>query len=1287
MTTKPTYCLLVFLWLCFETIGQVPNLNLKRYTKKEGLSNNNITAFAQTPDGFLWVGTTDGLNRFGGNDFKVFRHHPKDTSSISDNSITALLVDRQGVLWIGTEHQGLLKYLPESETFERFYHHPDQKNSLSHPYVTSIKEDVNNQLWIGTVMGLNLYNSEKKDFKRYFYETNFLVDTNSITKLRANGLPPKIISKLTTIKDSLFQNQLLFDNALKGIFSKHDINIYQEIIYTNSNKQNNASHIRVAEPDSKGNLWLGYDNGGLSYFNPQTNHMISFNGGLATVQLEKQKISALLLENNFLWLGFSNGELYKMDLVSGDLLKVALPSNAEGIESLFKDNKGNLWIGSHSGIYLREGDMDSFNSYGINPLNDWNISTPAVKTIFQSRHEYVWIGIVQGGISQVLKDMPFNTYTTDISSQIQLSKNCVSSILEDSKGRVWVGYYTSGIDIWDKTKGSLQHISFDEKDPASVGNGTVFSIFEDSEGRIWVGTYEGGLQEYIPVSNNFKTYTHNPEDENTISGNDVRSIKEDGYGNLWLAIHGGGLNKFNKTSGKVTRYSANYLDWEHALSDDWVYALEIDKKGNIWIGSVAGLTRFLPSKNEFYTYNTKNSSLSHDKVRVIHEDDKGLVWVGTENGLNKFDPATASFKVIPSDGKWDNTITGISSDNNGKLWAATKYSIIKVNQDNSDFILTEFKAFNENEFFAGAFTSGDDGTMYFGGFQGLLSLNPNSLKNNHLDIPIVLTSMKINNEKSERLSGKIDSKGVVNDSFRHNQNYISFNYEGINFDHTRQLKYAYKLQGYDRSWNFSKGTNEAIYSNIPSGNYEFVVKASSGNDDWSDPQILLRFEIQPPWWKSAWALSVYLIFVLGLIFVYRWLGIRNEKRKGAKKLELVQLSFKEQIDELKLKFYEDISKDLEAPFNLIKGTLQKLISENDNIQPNTRLTYLKLVNQNTRRAIGLVKQLSDISSVDATSTQLHIVKYDIVDYCKLVINAFIEKANRESVNLNFYTDIDTAEVYFDIDKLEKILYSLISHCFSYTPKNGEIKIRFMFYDGETKNDPVISELISNQWQFAKITIEHEGSSSIKKKVGVECSNEKHLLETQYAVALAKQLTSVHKGSFNLSFQENRTQFTICIPVSSDAFHPKQIRDTSDITEKIKDLESYNNAELEETLFWGNAMFDEKTASATDQSPFIIQLYEIIDAQLQYDSFGPDDLAEYMNLSRSQLYKKVKSLTNLSVSILIRNRRLSRSLALLLNTDYNISQIAYAVGFSDPGYFTKCFKEMYGKAPSEFNHAK
>ncbi|MBQ4820416.1 two-component regulator propeller domain-containing protein [Aquimarina sp. MMG016] len=1289
MTTKFINCCVVFLLLFFEVIGQVPDLNFKRYTKKEGLSNNNITSFAQTPDGFLWVGTTDGLNRFGGNEFKVFRHHPKDSSSISDNSITALLVDHKGTLWIGTEHQGLLKYNTENETFERFNHKPYQDNSLSHPYVTSIKEDINNQLWVGTVMGLNLFRPKSNNFKRYFYETSFLIDDKTLTKLDKDHFPPEKLSELTRLKDSLFPNQIVFHNALKGLFDEEEMVVYEKAIYQNSNRQNNASHIRVVAPDSKGNLWLGYDNGGLSYFNPQTNHMASFNDLLASIQLDNQKIGALLLDNDFLWVGFNNGALYKIDVVSHHLSKITLPGNPNSIETLFKDNKENIWIGNHSGVYLKNGNSNNFTSYEINPLNEWNVSTPAVKTIFQDNQGNIWIGIVQGGISQVLKDMPFNTYNTDKYSQIQLSKNCVSSVLEDSKGRIWIGYYTSGIDLWDKNKSVLQHFAFDEKDTSSLGKGTVFSIFEDRKGSIWIGTYEGGLQEYIPASQSFRTYRFDPEDENTISGNDVRSIKEDKKGNLWLAIHGGGLNKFHKASGKVTRYKANYLNWEDALSDDWVYTIEIDKKDDIWIGSVAGLTKFSTDKNEFHTYNTKNSELSHDKVRVLHKDDKGILWIGTENGLNRFDPKNSSFKIITSrDGLMNKSITGITSDVYGELWIATKYSVAKLNQNSNVYSFIASDAFGENEFFAGAFTVGNDGILYFGGFQGLLTLRPNSLKIDNPKIPLILTGISINYDNDSRLLYEVDSNGIRNAKFNHDQNYIRFNYEGVNFDHARQLQYAYRLEGFDRNWNFAKHINEATYSNLPSGNYQFIVKASIGHNHWTTPKVLMNFEIRSPWWKTTWALSIYFMFLFSLIFIYRWLGIRKEKQRSNKKLQQMRLNYKEQIDSLKIKFYEEISKDLEAPFNTIRGTLQKLISKNEEIPPKTRLTYFNLINQNTRRVIRMIKQLTDISTFDSASMQLRVAKYDIVQYCQLLINTFTYRVDKQHMNFLFHTDIDAAEVYFDIDKLEKILYSLISHSISNTPKNGNIKIALKLYRGESTNNLDISETVNDHWQFAKITIEHTGISNLaKKKFGSGSLNEKHILETQYAVALGKQLISVHLGNFNLSFGKNSTLYSISIPVSADAFHPEQIVAAPDISEKIKDLELYATSELLGDFLSEDIWFDEKVIPHQDKSPFMIQLYEIIDTQLKDDTFGPDSLAEYMNLSRSQLYKKVKTLTNLSVSILIRNRRLSKSLGLLLNTEYNISEIAYIVGFNDPGYFTKCFKEMYGKSPSEFIHSK
>ena len=1284
---KSTYCGAIILLLFIEAFGQVPDLNFKRYTKRDGLSGNTVTAFAQTPDGFLWLGTSDGLNRFDGLDFKVFRHQPHDTTSLSDNVITALHVDYQGQLWIGTEHQGLLRYIPENESFERYNSAFGQNNTISHSYITSIKEDVNHQLWIGTIMGLNLYQPAENNFKRYLYETNLMLDQNSLQKLKVEGMTAAVLAKLQPLQDSIFINEVLFQSALEKQLDKKTLVTYQHAIYQHCHYQNNAAHIRVIEPDGQGNLWLAYDDGGLSHFNTYTYQLTHYDGLLHQALLKNNRIGALMYGQEQLLIGLNHGGLYQLNWRTNALTQLPLPKKTEGITALFEDRKSNIWVGHHAGIYLKRNGQERFDPYEIKSLYEWNAPTSAVNTVFQDHQGNIWIGVVQGGANQPLQHMPFDTFNSIKSSTLPLTKNCVSAVLEDQKGRLWVGYYTTGLDMWDPATQQLKHFAMNESDTTALGKGTVFSIFEDYQGTIWVGTYEGGLQAYVPESDRFVSYKHNPQDAQSISGNDVRGIVGDRQGNLWLAIHGGGVNKFNIASGKAARFHADYLNWENALGDDWVYTLLLGQAGKLWVGSVAGLSIMDLSTQTFQTFNTKNSALSHDKVRALHQDAQGIVWVGTEGGLNRFVPSTSTF-TQPALPQYltQQTITGITSEKNGQLWIATKYNLAKYHpQKNSVYTFSESDHFSPNEFFAGAYASGQDCKLYFGGFQGLLALQTSVLNMEGPEIPLALTGIWSNQQKNLLARSKKASQATT--QLHHNENYITFKYTGINFTNAKHIRYAYQLAGFDKDWIYANSNREATYANLPHGQYAFMLKASVGYGQWGPPKILYRFNIKAPWWYSYTAFIIYGVVLVMAIACYRWLLLSKERARSHQKLAQIDRSYQKEFEAIKAKYYADMAQNLKAPFSLIKGPLQKLIGENSDISQKTRLAYFKLIDQNARKAVQLIEQLSDVSTIDAAIAPLQVASYDIGRYCQQIVAAYELKATRCQVSLNYKQKGDTENTHFDVDKLEKILSALLSHTLQCIPTQGKISVALFVCNGQAVPQRFSGFNTAEERQYATIVIEHSGLPKLPffDTSPTKSLPEQDVLHSYYPIALVKQLVNIHSGAFAVSFEAGNTQYHVCIPVSIDAFLPSQLIALPDIAAKIKNMASAINenpagghaAEIT------NSSLNNWPESFQEKPGFIIQLYEIVDSQLADVQFGPEKLAECMNLSRSQLYKKVKTFTNLSVSIFIRNRRLSKSLSLLRSSAYSISEIAYAVGFNDPGYFAKCFKEMYGKSPTEF----
>ncbi len=1261
--SKPIFCGLAMTLIACISVAQVSDLNFRRFTKREGLSSNHVTSFAQTPDGYLWIGTTDGLNRFDGYEFHIFKNDPRDSTSISDNHITSLYVDQQGTLWIGTENSGLMRYLRDSQAFEKYRPSFYDQNALSHEFVTSITEDANRNLWVGTILGLNLYQRASNDFKRYFFEASYLLESRSLQKLKNQGVDHEVVETVREIMDSVFHNESQLIKALQALLTPDQVQQYGDQILRSANVKRNAEHIRVLEPDNMGNLWIGYESNGLSYFNPNTNYLKSYHHVLDKINKSSQEVGDLLVDQEALWIGFKDGSFYQ---IKGEqIAEVQLSGTPGCIQTIYKDHQENIWVGDNSGLYRKKKNETHFQKHVIDPTNEWGVATHDVSAIFEDNQQNTWIGIVQGGVNQILQDIPFTTYSSRPSSPVQLTKNSVSKIHYDSHGNLWVGYYTSGVDLVKRGSSQAMHFEYDPEDPYSLGKGTVFSIFEDSKGRLWFGTYEGGLQRFRPETNDFETYRHHPQDARTISGNDIRGIAEDESGNLWLAVHGGGINQFNPETRKATRYYADYLNWEHSLSDNWVYDLAFDDDGELWIASVAGITIFSPQKHSFRSYGKRNSLISHDKVRVLTPAAPGTMWVGTESGLNLFDQASESFQVLTvADGLLENVITGIQYDHNDGLWVASKSGLTRLDAKTLEInTFRESDAFEGNEFFPGAMTSGG-GQVFVGGSHGLLTFDPDDLTVDSIAIPLILTDVKINNNTQNLLSGA---------ALSHHQNSITFEYTGINFEKANRLKYAYKLEGFDEQWFEVGNKRQAAYTNLPAGSYTFMLKASVENFDWHPPQPMITFTIKPPFWLTYTAYAIYVMLgVIGLL-AYRKILIRRERKRIQHLWEANQTRLSAELDALKVKFYSEVAGALKGPFDMIRNPLRKLINENENISPNARLTYYKLISRNTRKLHRMIDQLNDISGFGSDSASLVISAYDMVQYCRSLTDAFIYQADKRHLDFSFQCNIGKAEVHFDLIKLEKIFYSLLTHLFKQSSPGDEVLVSLEIYESNAREvpDKLMSRSLSRN---ARISISHQASGLQRRNWNDESNSDQN-----FVTAFVEQVVTSHWGDFSYKETQTNRQYTIWIPVDQLVYEHCQVSPVLDLKEQLKDFESCVNSELEEEHFF----VDRSGEGMEPDNAFVKQLNEVIEKHLSNDAFGPDELAEHMNLSRSQLYKKVRHELNLSVSILIRNKRLGKALELLGESELSISEVAYSVGFSDPGYFTKCFREIYGKSPTEF----
>ncbi|GAB3830997.1 hypothetical protein GCM10028895_47790 [Pontibacter rugosus] len=821
---------LVVMLLSCSLLGhaQYNELKFEHLLKEDGLSCSDVTSVVQDKQGFIWVGTIDGLNRYDGYNVKTYRNDPEDSTSLCDNKISVLFVDHQGVLWIGTENSGLSRYNKNTDSFTNFAPQVYDEHSLSYHYVTSITEDATKQLWVGTLWGLNKFDRKEQRFDQYLRDIKLQVTPETVTHLKEQGLAARFLTALRRLEKKEFHSRASFLAALRKLVPPADLLPYEHLIQSYIHVRTQAESIRSLEADTKGNVWLGLEQEGLALFNPASGKMNRYRHQPGNQHsLSNNEIMSLELDGNQLWVGTRGGGLNRLDIAQNKVYRYPYLKERNHIKDILKDSKNRIWYGDGFSLSRYNRQEDSFIMYETYNSRSSGQTALAVNALYEDVQGTLWMACFQGGVVRTIVNNPFIHFSQNTSTKNGLTKSSVSTVLKDSKGNLWVGYYTMGIDVWDAQTNTKTHYTSNPQNAYSLGGGTVFKIFESSDGTIWVGTYRGGLQYFDTASKRFVSYRHEPGNPKSINGNDIRDIAEDKQQNLWVAVHGGGVDKLDRKTNTFTHYRANYSDWQHSLANDWVFTVLADDKNRIWAGSVAGVSILEPGKQDFISYSHHNSALSHNNVRSIFSDQKGKVWIGTENGLNRYDEQKKDFVVYTEkNGLANNFIMGGVADKKGNLWISTNNGLSKFDAATQTFRnYSRLDGLQSNEFFPGAYSKGGDNEIYFGGKNGLNVFNPEHIRDNPYKTPVVITDFKLFNKQvlvgkdQSPLSKSISETHEI--TLSHDQNVMSFEFVGLNLVRPEKNQYAYKMEGFEQNWNYVGNRRDATYTNLDPGSTRF----------------------------------------------------------------------------------------------------------------------------------------------------------------------------------------------------------------------------------------------------------------------------------------------------------------------------------------------------------------------------------------------------------------------------------------------------------------------------------
>ena len=810
-------------------------LRFEHFSQAEGLSQDAVLAALQDHYGYLWFGTQDGLNRYDGYSFTVFKNDPDNSASLSHNGVIALLEDRQGGLWIGTWGGGLNRFDPASEHFRRYRHDPQDPTSLASDLVTALLEDSQGRLWVGTSAGLDLLDPLTGRFSHYTHDPQ---DAGSLS----------------------------------------------------------SEHISALLGDPSGALWVGtggfgQPGAGLNRFDPATARAVPYRGSPGDpASLSSDNISALAWgADGRIWVATGGYQLpgaglNRFDPQSGRAERFQHQAgdpaslSSDDLLSLKLDSSGVLWIATAGGGLERldpASPAPRFVHTRHDPGVPSSLASDQVGALLEDRSGLFWVGTLQGGLNKLNPLVQrFRLLRNNPADPASLAQDAAGPILEDSQGRIWVGTRGGGLDQYHPESGSFSHFP----GPSPAAN-TITALAEDRGGRLWVGSLDG-LASFNPASGVSSALRHDPGNPASLVDNTVTVLREDHLGQLWVGTLGG-LDLYDRQAG-------TFRHMQIAGLGPVVSAL-LDAQQMLWVGTQgSGLFRLDPSSvsgsavqllAHYQHVPNDPTSLGDNSVWWMDEDAQGQLWLATSGGLDHFIPIPSAFSHYrEQDGLPNDSVRCILPGPDGRLWIATRNGLARFDPQAGTFRRYEASdGLQGGEFAAGSCLRARGGQLFFGGEQGISAFDPAQLQDNLTPPSLVISAFRIFNEPF-----RIDQNGGTPLNLSYRQNFISFEFAGLEFHAPQKNTYAYRLEGFDKDWVQAGTRRYASYTNLPGGDYIFRVKAANSDGVWSENALAIPLHITPPFYASPWFLGAAgLLALMSVAAAIRWRLdlVRDQKRR------------------------------------------------------------------------------------------------------------------------------------------------------------------------------------------------------------------------------------------------------------------------------------------------------------------------------------------------------------------------------------------------------------------------
>ena len=1281
----------------------------RNITMNDGLAANAVRNIVQDKNGYIWFGTDNGLCRYDGRRVLTFRipelginqyisslmacdegvyagtekgvffvsHHPSSIRHLPmdiHTTVTHLSLDKEGCLWVSTMGQGVWQYILTTGQAK----HYDLKAAGN--AVAQVLIDNSNQVWTVTNWG-----------EPVVQKLNRLHDQFEPVSLNYKDVPGSL--RMLQTKDG----RLWLGTWEHGLLLMHNDGTLEPVLDPQQSKV--GWHIHTLYELSEEYICIGCDDG-VVRLNPKTRE----------------------------WTKFDDRFVY----------------------AITSDTEGGLWIGTfYGGVKYISPVGRRFDGFSIADGLAGNV----ISRFCEDRHGRIWIASDDGGlICYSPNERRFVSYP----HHDLLSKCNVHALCLDDEDNLWIGTYTNGVMVLNPETGRLRQYMHTDA-PNSLDNSSSYAIYLDSHGQLWVATMEG-LCLYNRASDDFTRIGKT----NAIT----IDIDEDKEGNLWLSTQGEGLWLYERKTRKLRHIQTS-------LPDNQVNCCHIDQKGNLWIGTFAGLCLSTLPGNNNSLKKIELDTPSQNIMSII--EDNGALWLSTERGIVKY---------IPNEGVQRFTL--------------------------HDGLVSE--QFQPN---SGIKTS--DGRIFFGGTSGFNIFYPYQIKANHVMPPVYITSLSILNQEEQSAEGlPLDLTLTKEITIGYGDSkMVSLSFASLSYCSPEKIEYAYMLEDFDHDWNYVGNQNQATYTNLPAGTYTFRVKATNNDGVWSTNEATLKIIVQPPFWWSWYAKIFYLLLLGGIIWQYVHFRLRREEHRHQREMQRLNEEKEKEVREARLNFFTMIAHEIRTPVSLIIGPLEQLKKASQgNLQtPDSRLltpasSLLDVLDRNAHRLLELVNQLLDFRKVEQLMLVMHFAPQNIHDLIRSVSERFAPTFEQGGKQFAVTYPDERFTAIIDREAVIKVISNLLTNANKYT-----------------KDDVRLSCIVEPDGEHFRIEVSDNG-------IGIKPEDQHRIFEpffqaegnkpgTGIGLNIVKSIVDQHHGEISVVSELGKgSTFTVVLPVNQEE-NGKEVKgklkgSEKDNTEEATDIRPFNSpltspqsplTSLQQTLLivedsedmrdflvnnfrdhydvitagdgiealhqlekhevniiisdWmmprmdgaelcrrvrsnqltSHIPFVMLTAKTDDDSKvegmdvcadthiekpfsvqyleacirnilqirrrlmekfstqplepvteiaqnptdndFLIRMNKIIEENFSNSDLSVDFLADKLNISRSGLFAKIKTLADVTPNEMIQIVRLKRAAQLLHDGGYLVSEVGYMVGFSNPSYFSKCFQKQFGIRPADY----